>query len=117
MGNCKLPFIRLDNWDRSGKLLELMQIGSIEITKVSAAVMENFVPSYKVLGLPYIYRDEKHRFAVWDGPIGKKLLAEGDNYLMRGLCFYDAGSRSFYTKDKPVEKPSDLNGIEDQGNE
>ena len=93
------------------ELLELMQIGSIEITKVSAAVMENFVPSYKVLGLPYIYRDEEHRFAVWDGPIGKKLLAEGDNYLMRGLCFYDAGSRSFYTKAKPVEKPSDLNGM------
>ena len=93
------------------ELLELMQIGSIEITKVSAAVMENFVPSYKVLGLPYIYRDEKHRFAVWDGPIGQKLLAEGENYLMRGLCFYDAGSRSFYTKAKPVEKPSDLNGM------
>ncbi|MEQ8877992.1 MAG: TRAP transporter substrate-binding protein, partial [Cyclobacteriaceae bacterium] len=93
------------------ELLELMQIGSIEITKVSAAVMENFVPSYKVLGLPYIYRDEKHRFAVWDGPIGQKLLAEGENYLMRGLCFYDAGSRSFYTKAKPVEKPADLNGM------
>ncbi len=93
------------------ELLELMQIGSIEITKVSAAVMENFVPSYKVLGLPYIYRDEKHRFAVWDGPIGEKLLAEGENYLMRGLCFYDAGSRSFYTKERPVEKPSDLNGM------
>lgn len=93
------------------ELLELMQIGSIEITKVSAAVMENFVPSYKVLGLPYIYRDEEHRFAVWDGPIGQKLLAEGEDYLMRGLCFYDAGSRSFYTKEKPIESPSDLNGM------
>ena len=91
--------------------LELMQIGSIEMTKVSAAVMENFAPSYKVLGLPYIYRNEEHRFAVWDGPVGQSLLEEGENYLMRGLCFYDAGSRSFYTKDKPVEKPSDLNGL------
>ncbi len=93
------------------ELLELMQIGSVEITKVSAAVMENFVPSYKVLGLPYIYRDEEHRFAVWDGPIGQRLLAEGEDYLMRGLCFYDAGSRSFYTKNKPIEEPADLNGM------
>ncbi len=93
------------------ELLELMQIGSIEITKVSAAALENFVPSYKVLGLPYIYRDEQHRYAVWDGPIGKKLLAEGDDYRMRGLCFYDAGSRSFYTKEKPINDPSDLKGM------
>ncbi|MBV6642890.1 MAG: TRAP transporter substrate-binding protein [Cyclobacteriaceae bacterium] len=93
------------------ELLELMQIGSIEITKVSAAALENFVPSYKVLGLPYIYRNQEHRFAVWDGPIGEKLLAEGADYLMRGLCFYDAGSRSFYTKDKPIKNPSDLNGM------
>ncbi|XOV94704.1 MAG: TRAP transporter substrate-binding protein [Bacteroidota bacterium] len=93
------------------ELLELMQIGSIEITKVSAAALENFVPSYKVLGLPYIYRNEAHRYAVWDGPIGQKLLAEGDNYLMRGLCFYDAGSRSFYTKDRPINSPDDLKGL------
>jgi TRAP-type C4-dicarboxylate transport system substrate-binding protein len=27
------------------------------------------------------------------------------------LCFYDAGSRSFYTKNKPILKPDDLRGL------
>jgi TRAP-type C4-dicarboxylate transport system substrate-binding protein len=27
------------------------------------------------------------------------------------LCFFDAGSRSFYTKDKPIFQPSDLEGL------
>ena len=35
--------------------VELLQIGSLAITKVSAAVMESFVDEYKVLGLPYIF--------------------------------------------------------------
>jgi TRAP-type C4-dicarboxylate transport system substrate-binding protein len=31
--------------------------------------------------------------------------------------FYDAGSRSFYTKSKPIEHPDDLVGNENKGNE
>lgn len=91
--------------------LELLQLGSIGITKVSAAILENFAPNTKVLGLPYIFRSRAHQFEVLDGPIGKRLLEEPQAFLLRGLCFYDAGSRSFYTKDRPVHVPEDLSGL------
>ena len=91
--------------------LELLQIGSLAITKVSAAVMEGFIEDYKVLGLPYIFESKEHTFKVLDGEIGKKLLLSGEAIWLRGLCFYDAGSRSFYTKDKPVNTPNDLKGM------
>jgi tripartite ATP-independent transporter DctP family solute receptor len=65
----------------------------------------------KVLGLPYIFRNEEHQWKVFNGPIGKELLADGEKYWLRGLCFYDAGSRSFYTKDKPINSPEDLAGL------
>ncbi len=93
------------------QLLELLQIGSLDITKVSASAVENFVPNMKVLGLPYIFRNEEHQWNVFNGPIGKELLADGEKYWLRGLCFYDAGSRSFYTKDRPVHSPDDLKGL------
>jgi tripartite ATP-independent transporter DctP family solute receptor len=91
--------------------LELLQIGSLGMTKVSAAVLENFAPRMKVLGLPYLFRDDEHAWAVLNGPIGKDLLLEAQNYWLRGVCFYDAGSRSFYTKDRPVNSPDDLEGL------
>lgn len=91
--------------------LELLQIGSVDITKVSAAVMEGFVPAYKVLSIPYIFRSREHGYAVQDGPIGQSILESGDQFWLRGLCFYDSGSRSFYTKDKPILKPEDLSGM------
>jgi tripartite ATP-independent transporter DctP family solute receptor len=90
--------------------LELLQIGSLAMTKVSAAVMENFAPNYRVLGLPYIFKDVAHSHEVLDGEIGQKLLRESEKYKLLGLCFYDAGSRSFYTKNESVEQPSDLEG-------
>ena len=91
--------------------VELLQIGSLAITKVSAAVMESFTDDYKVLGLPYIFRDQAHGFKVLDGEIGNELLLSTENKWIRGLCFYDAGSRSFYTIDKLIEHPDDLKGM------
>jgi len=91
--------------------VELVQIGSLAITKVSAAVMESFTDDYKVFGLPYIFRSKEHAFKVMDGDIGKDLLLSTEDKWIRGLCYYDAGSRSFYTKDKPITHPNDLAGM------
>lgn len=90
--------------------LELLQIGSLDMTKVSVGVLENFAPRMKVLGLPFLFRDRQHSFNVLDGPLGQELLDEGQKYWLKGLGYYDAGSRSFYTKEKPIHRPEDLVG-------
>ena len=91
--------------------IELIQIGSLAITKVSAASMQSFADDYKVFGLPYIFRSKEHFFDVIDGEIGSDLLLSTENKLIRGLCYYDAGSRSFYTKNKAITHPDDLAGL------
>ena len=92
------------------EVLELLQIGSIAMTKVSAASLSSFAPEYKILGVPYLFRDSEHLFSVLEGEVGKKILEGGSEYLLRGLCFYDAGSRSFYTLDGFIKTPDDLKG-------
>lgn len=93
------------------EVLELLQIGSIALTKVSAANMSNFAPEYAVLGVPYLFRDSEHLFEVLESDLGEGILQGGTEYLLRGLCFYDAGSRSFYTAERPVKTPEDLKGL------
>ncbi|MCY4562280.1 MAG: TRAP transporter substrate-binding protein [Flavobacteriaceae bacterium] len=91
--------------------LELLQIGSLDITKVSAAVMENFVPDFKIFGLPFLFDNKEHLFKVLDGKIGESLLNQGSAFWLKGLGYYDSGSRSFYLKDRLVESPQDLQGL------
>ncbi|MFZ5430771.1 MAG: TRAP transporter substrate-binding protein [Bacteroidota bacterium] len=91
--------------------VELLQIGSLAITKVSAAAMESFAEAYKVFGLPYVFRSKEHTFNVLDGEIGQELLVSTEDKWIHGLCYYDAGSRSFYTKDRPINHPDDLSGL------
>lgn len=91
--------------------LEMLQIGSLAITKVSAAIMESFAPSYRVFNLPYIFTSKEHTQRVLDSDIGKEILQDGEEFWLRGLAFYDSGSRSFYTKDRPINHPDDLQGL------
>ena len=91
--------------------LELLQIGSLDMTKVSGAVLENFAPKLRIFGLPFLFDNKDHLFKVLDGTIGKELLKEGEEYWLKGVGFYDSGSRSFYTKERPVEQPEDLEGL------
>lgn len=91
--------------------VELLQIGSLAITKVSTAVMESFTQEYKALGIPYLFRSKEHAFRVLDGEIGDNILKSTEPYWIRGLCFYDAGARSFYTINTPIHHPDDLEGL------
>ena len=91
--------------------LELLQIGSLDMTKVSTGVMENFAPKMRIFGLPYLFKDRQHQFNVLDGAVGKELLEDGRKYWLKGLGYYDAGSRSFYTKEKSVNVPEDIEGL------
>ena len=93
------------------KLIKQLQLGLVDMAKVSTSPLEGFVPVYSVFSLPYLFRDKTHYWNVLDGSIGKQLLQAGEDKGLKGLCYYDAGSRSFYTKDKPVNSPDDLKGL------
>ena len=91
--------------------IEQLQNGSLAMTKTSAAALENFIPSMAVFSLPYVFRDEVHFWSVLEGPVGQGLLSAGEDRFLRGLCYYDAGSRNFYTKSTPIRTPEDLKGM------
>lgn len=88
--------------------IEQLQSGALSMVKTSAATMEGFVPDMALFGLPYLFRDEEHYWKVLKGPIGEELLLAGTKVGLRGICYYDSGSRSFYTTAKPVLTPADL---------
>lgn len=91
--------------------MELLQIGSLAITKVSSSPLESFVPRMKLFSIPYVFRDEDHLWKVLEGEIGQDLLVAGEAVRLRGLAYYDAGSRSFYTRERAIRSPKDLAGL------
>ncbi|QJR81124.1 TRAP transporter substrate-binding protein [Alteromonas pelagimontana] len=93
------------------EMVELLQIGSLSMTKVSASPLEGFAPEMQIFSIPYVFRDNEHFWNVLNSPIGDELLSGLDAFKLKGLGYYDAGSRSFYTNDRPVHTPKDLKGL------
>ncbi len=91
--------------------LELLQIGSLAMTKVSASPLEGFVPTLKLFSIPYIFADRDHHLRVLDSEIGALLLDSLQVARLQGLGYYDAGSRSFYTNTRSIDTPADLEGL------
>ena len=92
--------------------IEALQIGDIAFARVSASPVASYVPALNVIQLPYLYRDGEHMWEVLNGPIGQDMLEEiqASGSGLVGLCYYDAGSRNFYTT-KPVKSVDDMKGL------
>jgi len=110
-GKMKIQIYPSEQLGTERQCLELLQIGSLDMTKVSTGSLENFSPNIKVFGLPFLFRDRQHSYSVLDGPIGRDLLSGTEKYWLKGLAYYDAGARSFYTKEKKINSPEDLDGL------
>jgi tripartite ATP-independent transporter DctP family solute receptor len=96
------------------ELLELLQTGSLAMTKVSAGQLEAFAPSFKLFSLPYLFADSAHFWRFAESPTAKSMLQAAERYRLRGLSFYDAGARSFYLGkklSKAIAHPDDLRGL------
>jgi len=93
------------------EIIELIQIGALGMTKVSASSLEAFIPEMKLFSIPYLFSDNTHYWDVLNSDIGRGVLNAGVDARIRGLGYFDAGSRSFYTTKKKITQPSDLEGL------
>ncbi len=91
--------------------LEQVQMGALAMTKVSTAALESFIPAYKIFGVPFLFRDGGHYLNVLHGAIGEAFLTRGRPANFIGLCYYDAGSRSFYSTKKKIFNEPDVDGM------
>ncbi len=110
-GKMKLDIYPSAQLGSENQCIELLQIGSLDMTKVSSAALEGFADPFKVFGIPYLFRSREQYFRVIDGAVGSRILASTESYWFRGLTYFDSGARSFYTLHTPVRTPSDLKGL------
>lgn len=92
-------------------VIEQVQFGAIDITRVSVSPVAAFVPKLNAFQMPYLYRDEAHMWNVLNGDIGKDLLASLEPFGFIGLGWFEGGSRNFYNSKRPVKTPADLKGL------
>lgn len=91
--------------------IEQVRSGVIELNRVSMAPFNGTVKESIIPALPYIFRSEDHMHKVMDGAVGDQIKTAFEGAGLVVLAFYDAGARSFYNKQKPINSVADMAGM------
>ncbi len=89
-----------------------MQMGNVEMAKVSVSFTGEWIPELYVFDLPYLFNNREEMWRVFKSSVGNKFFNE--YYAKQGLVgmmWADDGGRSIYTVNKAVRKPEDLKGL------
>lgn len=88
-----------------------VEYGSIDMARVSIALLTGYNQELLALQMPYLYRDDDHMWQVLESSIGESYLSSMEERGIAGLCWYEAGARSFYTSSREIKNRSDLKDL------
>lgn len=92
-------------------VIEQLQFGGVDFARVSLSPLAEFVPKLNVLQMPYLYTGREHMWKVLEGPIGNDFMNSFGGSSLVPLSWYDAGARSFYSVNGPIESLDDMKGL------
>src|ERR1700683_1406455 len=94
--------------------IEQAQVGAIQLARVSVGAIGPVVDDLNVFNLPFLFRNTVPMQKVIVGPIGQELLNKvtaNEKTGLIGLCWMDAGARSFYDTKHAIKTIADLKGL------
>ena len=93
-------------------MVQLTQTGAIDYCVASNAILETFSKNYEIFNLPYLFAStEAYHHAMDDEELTEPIFEATEKAGFVAVTWLDAGTRNFYTLNKPIEKPSDLKGL------
>src|SRR6266567_7670025 len=94
--------------------IEQAQVGAMQMARVSVGAIGPVIDDLNVFNLPFLFRNTAHMQKVIDGAIGSEFLDKvtaNEKAGLVGLCWMDAGARSFYNTRHPIKSIADLKGL------
>lgn len=94
------------------EMVQLTQTGAIDFVIASNAILETFSENYGIFNLPYLFSSaEAYHAAMEDPEVTDPIFKATEKAGFTAVTWLDAGTRNFYTVNKPIESPADLKGL------
>ena len=94
------------------EMVQLAQTGAIDYCVASNAILETFSKNYEIFNLPYLFASsEAYHHIMDDSSITESIFTSTEKAGFEAVTWLGAGTRNFYTVNKPIESPADLKGL------
>lgn len=97
--------------DSESETVAQLRNGTVDLARVNISALDTDGAATIVPSLPFLFKSTAQMRRILDGPIGAEILATLEAQGLIGLCFYDAGPRSFYSVKRPIKTVTDLKGM------
>lgn len=93
-------------------MVQLTQTGAIDFCVASNSILETFSSNYTLFNLPYLFASSEAYHASMDDPnITDPIFKSTAKAGFEAVTWIDAGTRNFYTVNRPINGPADLRGL------
>jgi len=93
------------------QMIESLQMGTIDISTISAAPLTAFVKEYMACDLPFTFATPEEAYKFYDGEIGNILFEKTEHLGLVGLAWWENGFRNFTNNKRPITCPDDMKGL------
>lgn len=95
----------------NSQALELLQMGTLDLVATSGSNLESFNDTYKIFGLPYLFKDEdSFRKCMNDEEFIRTIYDCTADKGIQGVAWFANGVNNIYSS-KPIRTPQDIKGI------
>jgi tripartite ATP-independent transporter DctP family solute receptor len=96
----------------TGEQIEGLKIGTLDMSLAAFSHASQFCPELGLFGAPFLFEDEDHFAAVFDGGVGDTVEAACvDRYGIRLLNTFTSGYRLLFNGKRSVARIEDLEGL------
>ena len=93
------------------QMIDGVRSGILDFTLSGLNNFTGMVPEAGAFSLPFMFPDREIAYKVLDGEVGQSVLADLEEFDMKGLGFAENGYRNITNNRGPVRTPADLAGL------
>lgn len=91
--------------------IEGMSLGTIDMGVITNAPVSGLAPEFQALDLPFIFDSSEQAHEILDSEFGKNLLSKLEEKGIKGLGYAEGGFRMMINNTRPINTPSDVEGV------
>jgi C4-dicarboxylate-binding protein DctP len=111
-GSIKVELYPAGQLGPAQQVMEGLRLGSVELAVVHDGGITGVYKTFNIFGLPFIFNDHAHAYAVLDGEFGKALGEDMRKKTgIRLAAYADNGIRHFTNSKRAIRTPDDMKGL------
>ncbi|AEG92207.1 TRAP transporter substrate-binding protein [Ramlibacter tataouinensis] len=111
-GSLKVEIYPAGQLGTAQQMMEGLRLGTVELAVVHDGGIPGVYKTFNIFGLPYLFNDHAHAYAVLDGAFGKELAEDMRKKTgIRLMAYADNGIRHFTNSKRPIKAPEDMKGL------